>query len=96
MSPKYNPVARKNLLKFIKSKPSGCNRHPELRTDLRIIQEMLDHKSSRTTEIYPDGNCYPNRQRTINSDFSNGVNTHVSMKNLMNVKNPLDDFGGIV
>ncbi|MCD4696217.1 MAG: tyrosine-type recombinase/integrase [Bacteroidales bacterium] len=38
--------------------------------DLRIIQELPGHKSSRTTEKY----------------------THVSMKNLKNIKNPLDGF----
>lgn len=42
----------------------------DMGTDLRLIQELLGHKSSRTTEIY----------------------THVSMRNLKDVKNPLDDF----
>lgn len=38
--------------------------------DIRFIQEMLGHKSSRTTEIY----------------------THVSMRSLESINNPLDDF----
>ncbi len=38
--------------------------------DIRFIQELLGHKSSRTTEIY----------------------THVSMRSLESINNPLDDF----
>jgi len=39
-------------------------------TDLRYIQEILGHKSSKTTEIY----------------------THVSTKNIQNIKSPFDDL----
>lgn len=39
-------------------------------TDLRYIQELLGHKSSRTTEIY----------------------THVSIRNIQQIKSPFDDL----
>jgi integrase/recombinase XerD len=42
----------------------------EAGTDLRYIQEILGHQSSRTTEIY----------------------THVSTKNIQNIKSPFDDL----
>jgi integrase/recombinase XerD len=38
--------------------------------DIRNIQELLGHKSSKTTEIY----------------------THVSIRSLKNIKNPIDEF----
>ena len=49
---------------------SYATRLLDMGVDLRIIQELLGHESSRTTEIH----------------------THVSMRSLKNVKNPLDEF----
>lgn len=53
-----------------------CLRHSyathlhEKRLDIRYIQELLGHRSTRTTEIY----------------------THVSRRNLMQVRSPIEDL----
>lgn len=51
----------------------------------------LGHESSKTTEIYPVGNYNLIWQLSTTTDFSNGVNTHVSQKDFAKFKNPLDD-----
>jgi hypothetical protein len=74
-------VFKDNMGRVIKSHnfTLHCLRHSyathllDMGIDLRIIQELLGHKSSISTEIY----------------------THVSIKSLKNVKNPLDQFRGI-
>ena len=66
--------------------------------DLRYIQEILGHKSSKTTEIYPVRNiCYSylcakilDRYFYKLSGFSNGVYTHVSNRDLRKITSPLD------
>ncbi len=54
------------------------NHTPESEADLRHPQELLIHRRSKTTEIYPVGNYYLTRQRGAKTEFSNGVNTHVT------------------
>ncbi len=71
-------IFHNNLSKVIKKHnfTLHCLRHSfathllEGGTDIRFIQEMLGHKSTKTTEIY----------------------THVSVKSLKNIKNPIEDF----
>jgi integrase/recombinase XerD len=83
MNEKYNErslasVLKRALEKTNISKPVTLHwlRHSyathilESGTDLRYIQELLGHKSSKTTEIY----------------------THVSTKNIQNIKSPFDDL----
>ena len=56
-----------------------------------VIGQRLRHKSSQTTEIYPVGNYNLIWQLSTTTDFSNGVNTHVSQKDFAKFKNPFDD-----
>ena len=71
-------VFKQSLLKARIEKPATMHwlRHSyathllESGTDLRYIQDLLGHKSSKTTEIY----------------------THVSKKNIQNIRSPFDDL----
>jgi site-specific recombinase XerD len=59
---------------------------------LRHIQLLLGHTSSKTTEIYPVGIYYISWKSSINTEFSNGVNTHIANTALAKIKSPLDRF----
>ena len=50
------------------------------------------HESAKITGVYPAGIYYNSWKNSINTEFSNGVNTHVSNKNLSAIKNPLDEI----
>lgn len=71
-------VFKQSLFKARNQKPATLHwlRHSyathllESGTDLRYIQDLLGHKSSKTTEIY----------------------THVSTKNIQNIRSPFDDL----
>ncbi len=71
-------VFKQSILKARIEKPATMHwlRHSyathllESGTDLRYIQDLLGHKSSKTTEIY----------------------THVSTKNIQNIRSPFDDL----
>ena len=59
---KQEPILLKNMKAWLQTKLSGV--------DLRYIQEILGHNSSKTTEIY----------------------THVTFRNIQNIKSPFDEL----
>ena len=67
------------ILELIREKEISCSEQNQ-----RI-------KSSLTTEIYPVGTYYNSWKDSINTSFSNGLNTHVSQKDFAKFKNPFDD-----
>lgn len=59
--------------------------------DLRYIQELLGHNSSKTTEIHPVRYyAYVFPSKYDKGILSHGVNTHVSQKQLGRIVSPLD------
>ena len=60
--------------------------------DLRYIQKILGHNSSKTTEIYPVGYVYNTLQNGRKEILSYGVNTHITKKGLSRIQSPLDDI----
>ncbi len=59
---------------------------------LRFAFANASKITSKTTEIYPVGIYYNSWKSSINTVFSNGVNTHVAEDLFKKFKNPLDDI----
>jgi len=77
--------SRSSLLRPLKPKKDWHDR-------LRFALANASNIKSKTSEIYPLGIYYNSWKSSINTEFSNGVNTHVSNKSIGGIKNPFDDI----
>jgi hypothetical protein len=67
--------------------------HLSFEKDFTLIgQQVSGYESSKTTEIYPVGIYYISWKSSINTEFSNGVNTHIANTALAKIKSPPDRF----